>query len=167
MPTSLSISRARTSSEMKKRRQARHHLQSDRQRNVFRRAEREEPAVRQSRKFGRPWLMRCPTRRSWTRRCSVSPIRCSAGPSNNVTDIAWPREDRLHQRHRQGQGADGGERRIRTSTPPSPSISAPATYASRLPCWCRKALPRSASRPRSTRCRAPTGAARWPRSRCR
>ena len=30
------------------------------------------------------------------------------GPSNTVTDIAWPRQDRLQDRHGQSQGADEG-----------------------------------------------------------
>ena len=67
--------------------------------------------------------------------------------------------DQIFHRHGQGQGAARGSRlrqRLRDHDFVRPRISPAST--SRSACWCRRASPRSASRPRSTRCPAPTGA---------
>ena len=86
--------------------------------------------------------------------------RCSAAPTTSSRAPYWPQKDALQDRHRQGQGADGrgglsptASRRRCRSTWASPAPT------SRSPSWCRRAWRRSASRPRSTRSRAPTGAA--------
>ena len=69
-------------------------------------------------------------------------------------------EGRLQDRHRQGQGADGrGGLSDRASRRRCRSTSASPAPTSRSPFSCRRAWRRSASRPRSTRSPAPTGAA--------
>ena len=69
-------------------------------------------------------------------------------------------EGRLQDRHRQGQGADGrGGLSARASRRRCRSTWVSPAPTSRSPFWCRRAWRRSASRPRSTRSPAPTGAA--------
>ncbi len=69
-------------------------------------------------------------------------------------------EGRLQDRHRQGQGADGrGGLSARASRRRCRSTSVSPAPTSRSPFSCRRAWRRSASRPRSTRSPAPTGAA--------
>ena len=89
------------------------------------------------------------------------------GPSNDVSHDRLAAADRLHHRHREGQGADGRSPAPAPSIPPSRSISAMRSIASRSPSSFRKASAISASPRPSTRCPAPTGAAKWPRRRCR
>ena len=67
--------------------------------------------------------------------------------------------DQIFHRHGQGQGAARRSRlrqRFRDHDFVRPRISQAST--SRSACWCRRASPSSASRPRSTRSPAPTGA---------
>ena len=69
-------------------------------------------------------------------------------------------EGRLQDRHRQGQGADGrGGLSARASRRRCRSTWVSPAPTSRSPFSCRRAWRRSASRPRSTRSPAPTGAA--------
>jgi peptide/nickel transport system substrate-binding protein len=49
-----------------------------------------KPPFDNIRRSARRWPMRCPIRRSWTRRCSASPIRCSAARPTRSPSIAWP-----------------------------------------------------------------------------
>ena len=65
----------------------------------------------------------------------------------------------LQYGHCQGQGSCWPRAAIRTALRPRcRSIWGLPQSTSRCACWCRRAWPRSASRRRSTRCRAPTGA---------
>ena len=113
------------------RRQAQHRVDAVLERHPVHRHEREEAAVRQSRRCARRSPTRCPTRRSWTRCCSASPSRCSArqparrpkspGRSRTASTPTSPR---------------------RSSCSPRPAIRT----ASRPRCRSTSALPASTSR---------------------
>ena len=80
-------------------------------------------------------------------------------PADKATEVAWPQPTKYSHRHGEGQGAARGSRLSPTvSRPRSRSTSILPASTSRSACWCRRASPRSASRPRSTRFPAPTGA---------
>ena len=139
-------------------RQAQHRVAAVFQRHPVYRHERHQAAVRQSQ--GAPGDgLRDPLPEDHGRgavRPRQSDVRrgCRQGHRSGVAAA-----DQIFHRHGQGQGAAGGSRlrqRLRDHDFVRPRISPAST--SRSACWCRRASPRSASRPRSTRSPAPTGA---------
>ncbi len=79
--------------------------------------------------------------------------------ADKATEVAWPQPTKYSTDMAKAKAllAEAGYRqRLRDHDFVRPRISPAST--SRSACWCRRASRRSASRPRSTRCPAPTGA---------
>ena len=95
---------SKDTSEMKKEGKLVIDLPPDRQRHVFGRLNVKNTAVRQRKSSPGGGLCAARTRRSWMRRCSASPIRCSAvrrttspispGRQRPATSTTWPRPRR-------------------------------------------------------------------------
>ena len=145
--------------ELQGRRQAQHRLDAVLERHPVHRHERDEAAVRQSQGAPGGRLRRFPTRRSWTRCCSASPSRCSARPPTRRPRSPGRSRTSYNTDIAKAKAAAGRSRlseRLRDDAVVRPRLCRRQRAALRADAG--EPRRRSASRRRSTRSPAPTGA---------